>query len=469
MQATTSRPPLNVTADGTGVVSHAGTRLLADVADAAGLSAAFGDALGRGRRRRSAHDPGRVLTDLAVMLADGGEAISDLAVLRDQPDVFGAVASMPTAWRLLDRVGEDDLVELRLARASARERAWLLRAENGRALPSATAAGAPIPGLVIDLDATLVTTHSEKEQTAGNFKGGFGYHPLLAFLDNTGEALAGVLRPGNAGSNTAADHVVVTDAALAQIPDAERHGQPILVRADGAGASKAWLWHLHRLRTEHGLDLDYSVGFTIAEKVRDAIAILPEEAWTAAVDADGEPRDGAQVADLTGLLDHLEQAGWPPGVRVLVRREHPHPGAQLTLADVDGWRYKCFATNTALGQHAWLEARHRAHARVEDRIRCGKDLGLARVPSRQFNINAAWLELALTAVDLLAWTQTILLHGDLAVAEPKKLRYRLLHVAARITRGQRRLRLRLPTNWPWRRELAAAFTALAALPRPLRI
>ncbi len=170
-----------------------------------------------------------------VMLADGGEAISDLAVLRDQPDVFGAVASMPTAWRLLDRVGEDDLVELRLARASARERAGLLRAENGQALPSATAAGAPIPGLVIDLDATLVTTHSEKEQTAGNFKGGFGYHPLLAFLDNTGEALAGVLRPGNAGSNTAADHVVVTDAALAQIPDAERHGQLILVRADGAG------------------------------------------------------------------------------------------------------------------------------------------------------------------------------------------------------------------------------------------
>lgn len=196
MQASTSRPQLDVTADGTGVVSHAGTRLLADVADAAGLSAAFGDALGRGRRRRSAHDPGRVLTDLAVMLADGGESISDLAVLRDQPDVFGAVASMPTAWRVLDRVAEDDLVQLRLARARARERAWLLRAENVRALPSATAAGAPIPGLVIDVDATLVTTHSEKEHTAGNYKGGVGYHPLLAFLDNTARSAGRGAAPG---------------------------------------------------------------------------------------------------------------------------------------------------------------------------------------------------------------------------------------------------------------------------------
>ncbi len=331
------------------------------------------------------------------------------------------------------------------------------------------AAGREIPGLVIDLDATLITTHSEKEHTAGNFKGGYGYHPLLAFLDNTGEALAGVLRPGNAGSNTATDHVDVVDAALAQIPDTELHGQPVLVRADGAGASKQWLCHLAGLRTDTGLDLNYSVGFTTSGKVRDAIGALPELAWTPACNADGEPRDGADVAELTGLLPDLTCAGWPQGMRVLVRRERPHPGAQLTLADVDGWRYQCFATDTTIGQLAWLEARHRAHARVEDRIRCGKDLGLGRPPSRQFNINAVWLELALTAADLIAWTQTILLHGDLASAEPKTLRYRFLHVAARLARGQRRTRLRLPSTWPWTDALMAAFTTLAALPRPLRI
>ena len=469
MQATTSRPLLNVTADGTGVVSHAGTRLLADVADAVGVSTAFADAVGASRQRRSAHDPGRVLTDVAVMLADGGEAITDLAVLRDQPDVFGGVASLPTAWRVLDAVDEATLAEVRVARARARSRAWLLRAEAGRAIPAAMAAGREIPGLVIDLDATLITTHSEKEHTAGNFKGGYGYHPLLAFLDNTGEALAGVLRPGNAGSNTATDHVDVVDAALAQIPDTELHGQPVLVRADGAGASKQWLCHLAGLRTDTGLDLNYSVGFTTSGKVRDAIGALPELAWTPACNADGEPRDGADVAELTGLLPDLTCAGWPQGMRVLVRRERPHPGAQLTLADVDGWRYQCFATDTTIGALAWLEARHRAHARVEDRIRCGKDLGLGRLPSRQFNINAVWLELALTAADLIAWTQTILLHGDLASAEPKTLRYRLLHVAARLTRGQRRTRLRLPSNWPWTDALMAAFTTLAALPRPLRI
>jgi hypothetical protein len=475
VHATTTRPKITVTADGVGVVSHAGSRLLAEVAAVTGLDAGFDQVAAAGRRRRSVHGPGRVLSDLAVMLADGGEAISDLAVLREQPVLFGPVASTPTAWRVLAGIDTAGLTGLRAARAAARERAWLARAELGRPLPQVRAGGRTWKGLVIDVDATLITCHSEKEQAAATFKGGFGYHPVVAFLDNTNEALAGILRPGNAGANTAADHIEITGLALAQIPDHERHGQPILIRADGAGATKAWLNHLHRLRHEHGLgpglELDYSVGFTMTDQVQAAILALPEYAWTSAVRVDGKLRDGGDVAELTGLLKahglDLVGNGWPPGMRVIVRRERPHPGAQLTFSDVHGYRFQTFATNTKVGQLAVLEARHRAHARVEDRIRTGKDTGYGRFPSRSFAINAAWLELALTAQDLLAWTQSILLNGDLTTAEPKKIRYRLLHVAARMSRGQRRTWIRLPSTWPWAVELAAAFDRLRAIPPPL--
>jgi hypothetical protein len=456
-----------VTTDGTGVVSHAGARLLAELAEVTGLRAGFSDALGVLRRRESGHDPGRVLTDVAVMLADGGECISDLAVLRDQVGVFGPVASTATAWRVLAAVDAELLGGLRAARAAARERLWAQREEAGRALPGFTSGGRSWPGLAIDLDATLVPVHSEKEQAAGNFKGGFGFHPLTAWLDNTNEALAAALRPGNAGANTAADHIVVTDLALAQIPDAHRHGSPILIRADGAGCSKAWLAHLRRLRVEEHLDLRFSVGFTMTAGVQVAIAALPERAWTPAVNADGSLREGAHVAELTGLLPDLAAAGWPEGMRVIVRRERPHPGAQLRFTDLDGWRFQTFATDTGAGQLAHLEARHRAHARVEDRIRCAKDTGLGRFPSRHFPINQVWLELTQAAADLIAWTQTTLLDGDLTKAEPKTLRYRLLHVGARLTRGARRTWLRIAATWPWRHHLATAFARLADLPRPV--
>jgi hypothetical protein len=460
---------VTVSADGRGVASHVGTRLLAEVADAAGVTAAFSEALVGVRERRSRHDPGRVLVDVAVMLADGGEAISDLGVLRDQPDLFGAVASTATAWRVLDAVDEAMLNALRAARAQARERAWMLRGEAGRDIAASRAGGCEQTGLVIDLDATLVACHSEKQLAAPDYKGGFSVHPLLAWLDNTNEALAGIQRPGNAGANTAADHIEVTDLAVAQLPDGYRYGVPILFRADGAGASKQWLAHLRGLRDERGLDVSFSVGFTMTARVQEAILALPEQAWTPAIEADGELRDGADVAELTGLLPHLTANGWPAGMRVIVRRERPHPGAQLRFTDVDGYRFQAFATDTPTGQLAWLEARHRAHARVEDHIRTGKDTGMGRFPSRQANINAVWLELSLLACDLLAWTQTTLLDGELATAEPKASRYRLLHVAARITRGQRRLRVRIPQSWPWRHELLAAFTRLAALPRPMRV
>ncbi|WP_434100992.1 IS1380 family transposase [Streptomyces microflavus] len=460
-----SRPRLHVSTDGAGVVGHAGARLLANLADVTGLTSAYSTALRPLRPRGTGHAPGRIATDIAVMVADGGETITDLATLRDQGEVFGPIASTPTAWRLLAGIDERVLDRLRSARAQAREVAWAQASETRCGIPAAKAGGRELPGLVLDIDATLITCHSEKEAAAPTYKGGFGFHPLLCFLANTGEAMSGRLRPGNSGANTAADHIAVLDDALAQIPDAHRHGTDILVRTDSAGSAKAFLTHVRNLRTR-GIRTFFSVGYAVTEPVRRAIRALPDKVWHPALDQDGTLRESAEVAELTGMTD---LAGYPAGTRIIVRRERPHPGAQLSLFDRDeGMRHQVFLTDTpsASGPAQFLEVRHRGHACVEDHIRCGKATGFGRFPSRRFGVNAAWLELSLAAIDLLAWTRVLLLDGELAAAEPRKLRYRLLHVAARITRGGRRLHLRISATWPWRHELAAAFHRLTALPRP---
>lgn len=468
MKATRMRSRVVVSGDGRGVVGHAGARLLADLADVTGLTGGFSDALSGLRRRDAGHDPGRVAVDVAVMIADGGEAISDLAVLRDQSGLFGSVASNSTAWRVLDAVDRQALGRLRLARAAARELAWAQGAETGRGLPASKAAGRVVPGLVFDIDASIVVAHSEKEQATPTWKKTFGFHPLFCFLDNTNEALSGILRQGRAGSNTAADHIDVLDQALAQIPDAERYGQPVLVRTDSAGASAAFLDHVRSLRAQ-GIDARFSTGIAIDEQIREAISRVPETQWIYATGVDGDFRDHAGITEITGMVT----PGYlPEGTRLIVRREIPHPGAQLSLFDqVNGLRHQVTATDTPIGQGSgsiqFLETRHRAHARVEDRIRTGKDTGFGRFPSRRFAINQAWLELALTAIDLIAWAQVLLLDGDLAKCEPKRLRYRLLHVAARITRSARQTRLRIAEGWPWKDDLATAFSRLAALPRPV--
>jgi hypothetical protein len=467
VQSTRTRPKVVIAGGGRGVVAHAGTRLLTDLADKTGVTSGFSQALGVGRVRRSAHDPGRVAVDLAVLLADGGETISDLAVLRQQPRLFGAVASDPTAWRVLDAIDEPALARLRTARAAARELAWAQLVETRGSLPASTVLGRALPGFVLDLDATIVLCHSEKETAAPTWKHTFGYHPLLCFLDSTGEALAGLLRSGNAGSNTAADHITVLTHALQQIPDHHRHGSTILIRSDSAGSSHAFLTHIRALR-EQGLHTEFSVGVAIGAPMRAAITAATD--WIPALDGDGSLRDGAQLVELTGLVDPVLLAGFPAGTRLICRRERPHPGAQLSLFDtINGMRHQVFATDTAHGGGSvqFLEVRHRAHARVEDRIRTGKSTGFGRFPSRQFAINAAWLELALTGIDLLAWTQHLLLHGALAAAEPKKLRYRLLHVAAKLSRTARTTTLRIAAGWPWTTELITAFRRLAELPEPV--
>jgi hypothetical protein len=443
-------------------VGHAGARLLTDLADATGLSTAMSEALAPIRQRDSGHDPGRVALDVAVMLADGGEAIADLAVLRNQSELFGLVASDATAWRVLNGIDGRTLEGIRAARARARELVWAQAGETGRWL-SSTVDGHAIAGLVLDIDATIVICHSDKQSAAKTWKKSFGFHPLLCFLDATGEALAGILRPGNAGSNTAADHVKVLDLALAQIPDDHRHGEDILIRSDSAGASHAFLHHIRGLR-KHGVRTFFSVGAAITESIRAAISACLD--WLPAIDGDGGFRDGAEIADLTHLVD---LSAYPEGTRMIARRERPHPGAQLSLFDtIEGLRHQVFLTDTPRGAGSVqrLELRHRSHARVEDRIRTGKDSGLGRFPSRQFAINQAWLELALTGIDLLAWMRMLLLDGEHALAEPKKLRYRLLHVPARLVHTARRVILRIAEHWPWANALAIAFNRLAALPQP---
>lgn len=274
------------------------------------------------------------------------------------------------------------------------------------------------PRSCLDVDATLVTAHSDKEHAAPTFKGGFGFHPIAVWCDNTSECLAIELRPGDAGANTTVDHITVLDAAIRQVPT--NHRRAIMVRADGAGCTHAlrdWLVAQNEIRGRH---VEFSVGFAVTEHVRAAIRRLPARAWIPAIDADGEPREGGDVAELTGLLDLTR---YPAGTRVIVRREHPHPGAQLSLFEErDGWRYQPFATNTRTGQLCFLEGRHRAHARVEDRIRHAKDTGLRRLPSREFTINQSWCTAVGIAADLIAWLRLLALDGALAAAEPKALR-----------------------------------------------
>jgi CHAD domain-containing protein len=440
VQVNATTPPLRVevSAAESALTSRAGTALLSALADRLGLSDGLVAAL-RVFSRAVRHEPGRVVRDLAVMLADGGDCLTDLGALRDQGVLFGEVASDATAYRCLERLDEGMLARLREARSAARTRAWSL-------------AGAP-RRLILDIDATLVTAHSDKQGAAGNYKGGYGFHPLLCCEASSGEALAAILRPGNAGANTAADHIAVLERALAQLPQGSLN-RGTLVRCDSAGATHDFL------EAVSAQGLAFSVGYDITERVRAALLALPESAWLPALDSEGDPREGAWVAELP-----LDLSAWPEGTRAICRRERPHPGAQLSFSDADGHRFQVMLTNQQGRRLARLEQVHRQRAAIEDAIRCAKASGLRNLPFRAWEMNVAWLELVLMGCDLLAWTRRLLLAGtQLAACEPKRLRYRLLHVAGRIVRHARGVRLRLPSSWPWAQDLASAFARLEALP-----
>jgi DDE family transposase len=436
---------VEVTSDGEGLVSHAGSALLAQIADTSGLTRALSVRLTDLKVRRSGHDPGRVVRDLAVMLADGGDCLADLAAVRDQDGLFGAVASDSTAFRVVDRIASTPglLEALADAHARAREYVW-------------TQTGAP-ERVTIDVDATLIASHSEKEGAAGNYKGGYGFYPLMAYCDETDEALAAILRPGNAGSNTAADHIEVIEDALAQVPAELIETIEILVRADSAGATHELLdfCREHRLR--------YSVGYELTDAVRAAIVKIPEDSWIAALATDSSERENGQIAEITKDLD---LSAWPTGSRVIVRRERAHPGAQLSFTDHDGHRFQAVLTDQPDPDIQVLERRQRERAHAETQIRNDKDTGLRNMPFRDFEHNRVWLMLVAIAHDLLVWTQRLLLTGELARAEPKRLRYRLLHVGARLAFHARKATLRIHHAWPWAQALVDAFTRARALPAP---
>jgi Transposase DDE domain group 1 len=449
---TARHPKIIVSADGTGIVSQAGGLLLTRVLRVTGLDRGLDAALERWRPARAVHSPGKIITDLAVSLALGGDCLADVAMLRSQPELFGPVASDPVVSRLVARLAADApraLKAIRAARAAARARAWDLAGE--------AAPGADGGLLTIDIDATIVTACSEKEQAMPTWKKTYGHHPLAVFADHgpegTGEALAVLLRPGNAGSSTAADHIEAARLALAQLPRSLR--RRVLIRTDSGGGTHEFLDWL----TRPGRRLAYSVGFTITEDVQEAILKVPACAWTPAYDAEGQVRPGAWVAEITGMLD---LSSWPAGMRVIVRKERPHPGAQLRFTDLDGHRFTCFATSTKGGQLADLELRHRRRARCEDRIRCAKETGLRNLPLQGLAQNQIWCEIVAMACELLAWMQMLALAGPARRWEPKRLRLRLFSAAGRIVRGGRRLRLRIAATWPWATQITAAITRLQA-------
>jgi Transposase DDE domain group 1 len=486
---------LEVTAGGRGIVSHAGLALLRLLADRTGLTAGLSNALAT--RRLLVHDRGRVTADLACAIADGAEVISDFRVMGDQGGLFGLVASVPTCWRTLREIAdgkERTLVRVTAAVNTARRRAWArIEARHG-AIPGVRVADKTLDGVTcIRLDATVTPAHSEKELAEANFKG-FGHHPLLAYCDNTGEPLAGLMRKGSAGSNTTADHLTVLEAAITALPP--RHRRRLMVTADGAGASHGLITRLDELAARRGYQLTYSVGWELGEREKHAIRLASERAWQIAIDPRGEIRERraddacgdrqcvhrdcwveeAHVTELTGLLRQRPNAdqldGWPASMRLFARRERPHPGAQLTLFEAeDGYRYSLWVTNTPPALRGWranpayIDAAHRVHARVEDGIRTGKDCGLGHFPSESFAINSAWLAASLIAATLLAWLRLLALDGKLAKAEPKTLRYRILHAAARLTHSGRRRTLKIAATWPWADAIAAAWEQISALPQ----
>jgi DDE family transposase len=486
---------LEVTAGGQGIVSHAGLVLLRRLADRMGLTAGLSEALAS--RRLLVHDRGRVLADLACAIADGAEVISDFRVMGDQGGLFGLVASVPTCWRALSEIaagGSRPLARITAAVNTARRWAWAAAAARHGAVPGVAIADQTLEQVIcIRLDASVVSAHSDKEGAEPNYKG-FGHHPLLAYCDNTGEPLAGKLRRGGAGSNTVADHLEVLGAAITALPPACR--RRLLVTCDGAGASHGLIERLDNLAARPGHQLIYSVGWELGGRERAAITAVPPQAWQIALDPRGEVRERraddacsdrccahrrcwieeAHVTELTPLLrrgragDQL--AGWPLSMRVFARRERPHPGAQLTLFEAeDGWRYSLWVTNLPAhtpgwrGHAAYIDAAHRVHARVEDAVRTGKDTGLGKLPSHAFALNQAWLAAALIAATLLAWLKLLALDGPLATAEPKTLRYRILHAAARLAASGRRRRLKIAAAWPWAPAIITAWKQITALPQ----
>ena len=465
---------LSVAADGKGIIGHAGAVLLRACADQTGLTGALSGAL-RVRDRSPGWDRGVVLVQLAVAIVLGATSMTDIALLEQQAAVFGAPASDSTVRRALVELDAKTTARIRRARTRVRAHVWDLLAARDGGFAWVSVAGRVLTGwIVVDIDATLITAHSDKQGAAATFKKGWGFHPLGAWCANTGEALSMLLRPGNAGANTVADHLIVLEQAIAAIPAAFR--AKVLIRIDGAGATHELLERIQALNTSRRV-VRFCVGWKITPVDEDAIAALPASAWTPAVDQDGEPRDDCHVAEITDL--NVRTAGWPAGTRLIVRRSRPSRRHERKLTDFEkatGWRYQVTAIDYPRmrgvpgSHHPWFADvlyRQRGGA-AEGRVRTNKAMGLTNLPSQTWDVNVGWVLAANLAADLDAWTRLLGLHDepDLAVAEPETLRYRLWHLPARLASHARRRILKIPADWPWAAAFTSCWKRLSALPRP---
>ncbi len=450
-----STVPVVVEGGGDQVVAHVGLHALGGFADRLGLGASLSARIPVTGERLPVHDRGKVLVQAMLMLAGGGEACADIEHLRSQPALFGSVASDSTLYRSLRHIDGSTLAGVWEAIGEVRARVWRRS--------SATTGTATV---VLDIDSSLHQIHSEnKAQAAPNYKGGYGFHPIYCFADATGETLGVRLRPGNAGANTIADHVDVLDQAIAQLPaeialghrcgdDPGLARRAVQVRTDSAGCTD-FVWRCR----------ERNVGFAVVARSNASIhtaisrVLVDADRWQQAVRQDGDVRKGAAVAELTDLVDLSD---WPPGTRLIVRREPLHPGAQQSLFPSMMFRYWGHYTDAA-GDPVTLDVHMRAHAHVEDHIRRLKDSGAQRFPFVDFDANQAWLAIVGFADALVRWFQLLCLTGPLAVAEPKTLRWQLWHTPARFVRRARQRIVRILDGWPSADELLDAYRRIALI------
>lgn len=449
----TSTRRVSVEAGGKGVVAHVGLHALGSFADRLGL----GDCLSAAIPQRPAllHDRGKVLTQAMLVLAGGGESCADIEQLRCEPRLFGKVCSDSTLHRAVHEITPEVRQQVAAAVATVRAEIWRRSGE--------TSSG-PV---VLDIDSSIVEIHSEgKEQTAATYKGGYGFHPMLCFADATGEALSGLLRPGNAGANTAADHVRVLDEAIAQLPvdvqaghheedDVSLVSRQVICRTDSGGTTKAFLAAL-RSRNVNFMT-SAMTNAEVQAAIMDAVGL--EEAWVPAVTTEGEEREGATVCELTSLV---EMTHFPEGTRLVVRREPLHPGAQRSLFPSLEYRYWGFYTDLP-GEIADLDLLMRQHAHVEQHIERLKDSGLCRFPFSNFEANATWMTLVRLSADLVRWFQLLCCDGSWRRARPKALRWHLFHAPGRVVRQARRTVVRILEHWPESDDLLRAYRRIAAL------
>jgi hypothetical protein len=460
---------LELVGDDERCVALAGLLPLRLLAERAGLTAGISAAM-----RRPGYDPvydrGQVLLDLGLVQLAGGQAIGDFQGLAHLEKLIGPVPSTPTVWRSLDEA--DELQVTRIGQAVSRFRRlwWAMLANRPEGFPWLEVAGRELTGItVIDLDASVVLASGDgKENARPTYKGGVGFVPNLATCDNVDDILVIDPRPGNATSNDAADNIAILSAAVAAIPGNYR--RKVLVRLDGAGFSHELLEHIAAGGGVKGRTWEFSVGWACTDREIDAIDRAPKTVWRGGIDQDGNPLDDTRVADITGLLDLSGWTGKIPGLRIIARDEPLHPKYAKRASDREkarGRRYQLIAVNADGGQVAWLDARHRSHAHVEDDIKQAKAIGMNRWPSRHWKVNVAWIAVVAMAASLLAAFRHLgLPKGDLRKASIQTLRFRLFEVPGRITHGQRKTWLHLPAQWPWTPDLTTAWQTIKTLPVP---